>query len=105
MSKYTKRLEVQVSSKYETRDGETRWRNANVGSAFIYEDGAMTISLDPGISISGGDSHRISLREPFTEEQRQQYRQRREQGQRSNGSTSNGSTSKQPQGGTDDIPF
>jgi len=59
-----KRLVVQVSSTYE-RNGEKKWRNSNVGSAFQRDNGEYSIVLDPGISIASIEGVRITLREPF----------------------------------------
>lgn len=60
-----KRLIVQVSSKYTTRDGSEKWRNANVGSAFVRDNGEVSLMLDPGVAIASVEGVRITLREPF----------------------------------------
>ena len=63
---------VQVSSQYTDKQGNKKWRNATVGCAFVYDNGDVSIALDPGISVHGGEGIKISLRDPFPEDQKQQ---------------------------------
>lgn len=56
---------VQVSSTYEAKDGAKKWRNVNVGAAWVMDNGEISIRLDPGISIASVDGVRITIREPF----------------------------------------
>lgn len=57
---------IQVSSKYvDKRTGAEKWRNANVGTAFVYENGDIALLIDPGISIACSEGVRIALKEPF----------------------------------------
>lgn len=59
------RKTVQVSSTYEAKDGSKKWRNAIVGSAWVMENGEISIRLDPGISIASIEGVRITIKEPF----------------------------------------
>lgn len=57
---------IQVSSKYtDKQTGAEKWRNANVGTAFIYENGDISLMIDPGVSISCPDGVRITLKDPL----------------------------------------
>lgn len=55
---------IQVSSSYGV-NGEKKWRNANVGSAFVRENGEISLQIDPGISIASLDNVRITIRDPL----------------------------------------
>ncbi len=61
----TVRKVIEVSSKYKDRNGVEKWRNSHVGSAFVYEDGNISLQIDPGISISCSEGVRVTLKEPF----------------------------------------
>lgn len=67
------RKSIEVSSQYTTKDGQKKWRNTTVGSAFVYDGGNISLQLDPGIALVGGvEGVRITLKEPFVRgEQRQ----------------------------------
>lgn len=56
---------IQVSSKYKAKDGSEKWRNVNVGSAFIKDNGEISLSIDPGVSISCSEGVRITIKEPY----------------------------------------
>lgn len=93
---------IQVSSKY-TKDGVEKWRNATVGSAFVRDNGEISLAIDPGISISCSDGVRITIREPFDKDAPRQGGgggggQRRQSSQ-AGGYEGGGA------GGDDDIPF
>jgi hypothetical protein len=69
---------IQVSSQYTDKQGNKKWRNASVGTAFIYENGDIALNIDPGISIACSEGVRIALREPFErDQQRPQGKQQR----------------------------
>ena len=61
----SQRKVIQVSSRYATKDGTEKWRNATVGSAFVYDDGTISLVIDPGVSIASIEGVRITIREPF----------------------------------------
>lgn len=57
---------IQVSSQYTNNNGEKKWRNCTVGSAFTYDDGNISLSLDPGVSIVGGiEGVKITIKDPL----------------------------------------
>lgn len=56
-----KRLVLQVSHKDKTG----KWRNANVGSGFVRDDGSISIAIDPGVAIVGTAEAMVTLREPL----------------------------------------
>lgn len=86
---------VQVSSQYEAKDGTKKWRNATVGSAWINDDGTVSVLLDPGISIASVAGVRINIRDPFDRDAPQQQQQRQ---------APKPAPTKQP-GQDNDIPF
>ena len=55
---------IQVSSQYTNNNGEKKWRNCTVGSAFTYDDGNISLSIDPGVSIHSGEGVKITLKDP-----------------------------------------
>jgi len=59
------RKEIVVSSKYNNKQGETKTRYTKVGSAFLYEDGNISLQLDPGVSISSIEGVKITIKEPY----------------------------------------
>jgi len=67
---------VQVSSSYEAKDGTKKWRNVTVGSAWVKDDGSVSILLDPGISISSSEGVRINIRDPYDRDAPRQGAQR-----------------------------
>ena len=56
---------IQVSSKYKAQDGSEKWRNVTVGSAFVRDNGEISLAIDPGVSIACLEGVRITIREPF----------------------------------------
>lgn len=56
---------IQVSSQYTNNNGEKKWRNCTVGSAFTYDDGNISLSLDPGVSISSAEGVKITIKDPL----------------------------------------
>lgn len=88
---------IQVSSKYvDKKTGAEKWRNANVGTAFVYENGDIALHIDPGISIACSEGVRIALKEPFERDQQ------RPQGKPQRGGFSDGDGNG---GASDDLPF
>lgn len=103
---------IQVSSKYTTSGGEEKWRNATVGSAFVRDNGEISLAIDPGISIACLEGVRITIREPFDRDAHQgnQGGQGRPQQQRSNQRAPQqrghqGNSGWDHGGSDDDIPF
>ncbi len=56
-----KRLEVLMNTK--DKSGKTRY--TKVGSAFVRDDGSISISIDPGVSISTPEGTWCNLKEPL----------------------------------------
>jgi hypothetical protein len=80
---------IEVASKYTTSNGQTKWRNCIVGSAFPRDDGSWSLQIDPGVSIASLEGVRITLKEPFVRDQQRES-----------------TPAKPPAGiGSDDIPF
>lgn len=56
---------IQVSSQYTDKQGAKKWRNVNVGSAFVYDNGDIKLMIDPGVSISCPEGVSVTLKEPL----------------------------------------
>jgi hypothetical protein len=88
---------IQVSSKYvDKKTGAEKWRNANVGTAFVYENGDIALLIDPGISIACSDGVRIALKEPFERDTQRPH------GKPQRGGLGDGDGNG---GASDDLPF
>lgn len=55
---------IQVVSTYEV-NGQKKFRNTTVGSAFTYENGDIKLVLDPGVSIFAAEGVNIVVRDPL----------------------------------------
>jgi hypothetical protein len=56
---------IQVSSQYTDKEGNKKWRNCTVGSAFVYDNGDISLQIDPGISIASLTDVRITIKDPL----------------------------------------
>lgn len=56
---------IQVVSKYTTKDGTSKNKYTTVGSAFVYDDGSISLMIDPGIAISCSEGIKVYVRDPL----------------------------------------